>query len=194
MGTDITAVIEVPNKYNTVEWRRLNGSYLERNYEAFGLLFGVRKNRDDHYFPIRGLADNLSFMTRDKLTLYSNRDEPDSPDESVFIKDSQGEVREIRAEDVADNRNKIVRKEYENPPVGHNHTWILADELEDFSFSEKTGRQIWENTRSEFIDKDEQEDEIYRDVLGNDWVYLFESCIRAKELFGDARIIIWFNS
>lgn len=190
MGTDITTILEIPTDYDTVDWQTLSKFYLKRNYEVFRLLFGVRNAIDDPYFTTRGLADNLSFVTRNHLMLSNNSST--KLQQKVFVKDSQGDVVEVNPKN-AGSYTKTVRKTYSEPPVGHNHTYILAEELEDFSFESKTGRKIMENMYSDDIEKENDEDEVYRDVLGEDWVNLFESALRAKALFGNARIIIWFD-
>lgn len=186
MGTDVHVMIEVPNRYGNPQWSDLSNLRMHRNYDAFDMLFGVRGSHDG-YFDIRGVPDNLSFMTRDILETRNNR-----LDEQAIIKDSQGDERPVNMDNV--EKSNIIRYEYENPPTGHNHTWILAEELEDFSLSEKTGRKISENRRRDQIDKDDEDDEVYRDVVSEDWLYAFESCIRAKEIFGNARLVVWFSS
>lgn len=186
MGCDAHAVIEVPSSYGP-QWSMISMVQINRNYDAFGVLFGVRGGSlEEGYFDIRGVPDNVSFMLRDKLETRNSR-----LDEQAIIKDSQGDERPVNIDNV--DRSEVIRYEYENAPYGHNHTWILAEELEELSMSDKTGRKVIENRRRDQMDKDDEDDEVYRDVVSKDWLYAFESCIRAKEIFGNARLVVWFS-
>lgn len=115
MGCDIHAHIEVKEYDDWWELVRLN---LRRNYDAFGLMAGVRGW--DSLHPPKGMPSDYSFSVLNAYGLYVT-------DES----EGEGYASKVSAERWVElGISKYIREGWISHPDHHTPSWLTVDEFE----------------------------------------------------------------
>jgi hypothetical protein len=130
MGCDIHAFIEKRRRekgqsVNGKEYWSPHGGQmrLDRNYEMFGQLAGVRSDFEPAT-PVKGLPDNMAYEAKTDAFLYID---DESADEDGYTSLAKAKEWESRGETIInDSEGKPFRVSH---PDWHTHSWLTAKEL-----------------------------------------------------------------
>lgn len=127
MGADIHTHIEYrleDNPDGTPYWDHWCKCRFGRDYSLFGLMAGVRDQRQPPVVSPRGIPDRLSWGTRDAYTLLVLDDPKTSETGCCARVNAEGWVKNGQSRWWNDKQNRVT------DPDAHTPSWMKADELE----------------------------------------------------------------
>ncbi len=205
MGTDIAGWVEIKNWGNEDRWSGILQvrTLLDRNYDAFGSLFGVR-NKDGFKptAPDRGLpADISDEAKRDFETAYEK--DPRAIFGMTWI--TWSEIKAINWEEEPENQKYILITYHrnQNGEITHGtgeHCQSLAHVARLLGLSIETYEREYGGKEGERWEKDGQTYEVRRltrkSVLSKGWNLLFQLMehVALSSANKDSRLVVWFDT
>lgn len=199
MGCDIHGYIEFRDPTaREPRWTSFGGKlWLDRNYNMFGILAGVRVPEEQLY-EARGIPSDLGWMAEDDYTLYVD-DRCAGETKFCTRLDAEGWVRSGSSRWTNDKRNEVTHPDWHTP------SWLTTAEYGEALRHYNERREQWETDAEIEVARIRREQpqfapfyEIHKPGeawrLGVSYTAILGAMVAAEEHGCQARLVFWFDN